>query len=107
MTARLLLAGASDGPLARQLVREQIGSLVDYDATHGSEFVRTLRVYLAHASSKVQTAEALRLRRQTLYGRLQRIEELIGDIFRAAPAWARGSSAGSGGAGGEAPQVPV
>jgi PucR family transcriptional regulator, purine catabolism regulatory protein len=42
--------------------------------------VRTLRVYLAHSSSKVRTAEALRLRRQTLYGRLQRIEELIGDI---------------------------
>jgi len=28
----------------------------------------------------VRTAEALRLRRQTLYLRLQRIEELIGDV---------------------------
>jgi purine catabolism regulator len=80
MTARLLLAGVSDGPLARQLVQEEIGRLLDYDAAHGSELVRTLRVYLAHASSKVQTAQALRLRRQTLYGRLQRIKDLIGDI---------------------------
>ncbi|MDP9391417.1 MAG: PucR family transcriptional regulator ligand-binding domain-containing protein [Actinomycetota bacterium] len=80
MTARLLLAGVCDGPLARQLVQEEIGRLLDYDAAHGSELVRTLRVYLAYASSKVQTAQALRLRRQTLYGRLQRIEDLIGDI---------------------------
>ena len=80
MTARLLLAGVRDGPLAHSLVREEIGPLADYDAAHGSQLVRTLRIYLAHASSKVQTAQALRLRRQTLYGRLQRIEQLIGDI---------------------------
>lgn len=80
MTARLLLAGVSDELLGRQLVREEIGPLADYDATHGGQLVRTLRVYLAHSSSKVRTAAALRLRRQTLYGRLQRIEELIGDI---------------------------
>lgn len=37
-------------------------------------------MYLASSSSKVATAETLRLRRQTLYGRLQRIEQLIGNI---------------------------
>ncbi|MGY1592332.1 helix-turn-helix domain-containing protein [Geodermatophilus sp. SYSU D00708] len=42
--------------------------------------MHTLRTYLAHSSSKVRTADALRLRRQTLYLRLQRIEELIGDV---------------------------
>jgi purine catabolism regulator len=80
MTAPLLLAGVRDEPLATQLVREEIGRLDDHDAAHGTDLVRTLRVYLAHSSSKVRTAEALRLRRQTLYGRLQRIEDLIGDI---------------------------
>jgi len=35
---------------------------------------------VTHASSKVRTAAALRVRRQTLYTRLQRIEELIGDF---------------------------
>jgi purine catabolism regulator len=80
MTASLLLAGLRDTSLARQLVREQIGGLTDHDAAHGSDLVRTLRVYLAHSSSKVRTSAALRLRRQTLYGRLQRIEDLIGDI---------------------------
>src|SRR3954452_2622717 len=80
MTAQLLLADVRDQPLAAHLVREEIGRLAEHDATNGSELVRTLRVYLAHSSSKVRTADALRLRRQTLYGRLQRIEELIGDI---------------------------
>jgi purine catabolism regulator len=80
MTAPLLLAGLRDEPLAAQLVREEIGGLADHDAAHGTDLVRTLRVYLAHSSSKVRTADALHLRRQTLYGRLQRIEELIGDI---------------------------
>jgi purine catabolism regulator len=80
MTAPLLLAGVRAEPLAAQLVREEIGPLADHDAAHGTALVRTLRSYLAHSSSKVRTAEALRLRRQTLYGRLQRIEELIGDI---------------------------
>jgi purine catabolism regulator len=83
MTAPLLLAGVRDEPLAAHLVREEIGPLADHDAAHGTDLVRTLRVYLAHSSSKVRTAAALRLRRQTLYARLQRIEELIGDISSA------------------------
>jgi len=80
MTAPLLLSSVRDHPLAVQLVREQIGRLADHDRTHGSDLLPTLRAYLAHSSSKVRTAEALRVRRQTLYGRLQRIEELIGDV---------------------------
>jgi purine catabolism regulator len=80
MTAPLLLSGLAEEELAVQLVREEIGRLVEYDATHGGQLVDTLRTYLAHSSSKVRTSEAMRLRRQTLYGRLQRIEELIGDV---------------------------
>jgi purine catabolism regulator len=80
LTAQLLLSGVGEDPMARQLVREEIGRLVEHDAAHGSELVATLRVYLAHSSSKVRTSEALRLRRQTVHGRLQKIEELIGDV---------------------------
>jgi purine catabolism regulator len=80
LTAELLLAGVCDGEFARQLVREQLSPLIDHDSAHGTELVRTLRVYLAHSSSKVQTSAVLRVRRQTLYGRLQRIQELVGDI---------------------------
>jgi purine catabolism regulator len=47
---------------------------------HGTDLVGTLRTYLAAHSSKVRTAQALRLRRQTLYARLARIETLVGDV---------------------------
>jgi purine catabolism regulator len=80
LTAQLLLRNVRDHSLAEQLISEEIGRLAAYDAAHGTELVRTLRTYLSHASSKVRTAEALRLRRQTLYARLQRIEGLIGDV---------------------------
>jgi purine catabolism regulator len=80
LTAQLLLSGVGEDPMAHQLVREEIGRLVEHDATHGTELVITLRVYLASSSSKVRTSEALRVRRQTVHGRLQRIEELIGDV---------------------------
>ncbi|WP_166503545.1 PucR family transcriptional regulator [Modestobacter italicus] len=83
MTAQLLLSGLRTEPLAEQVVREEIGRLVEHDAAHGSDLVRTLAVYLAHSSSKVRTSEALRLRRQTVHGRLQKIEELIGDVHAA------------------------
>jgi purine catabolism regulator len=80
MSAQLLLSALPDDQLAAQLVTEEIGRLVEHDARHGTELVHTLRVYLAHSSSKVRTSEALRLRRQTVHGRLQRIEELIGEV---------------------------
>ncbi|WP_369140938.1 helix-turn-helix domain-containing protein [Modestobacter versicolor] len=80
LTAQLLLGNVGQDPMARQLVREEIGRLVEHDAAHGTELVATLRVYLASSSSKVRTSEALRLRRQTVHGRLQKIEELIGDV---------------------------
>jgi purine catabolism regulator len=80
MTAQLLLASAREEELATQLVREELGRLAEHDAAHGSALVTTLRAYLAHSSSKVRTAQALQIRRQTLYHRLHRIEELIGDV---------------------------
>jgi purine catabolism regulator len=83
MTAQLLLSGLREEPMTQQLVLEEIGRLVEHDAVHGTELVRTLQVYLASSSSKVRTSEALRLRRQTVHGRLQRIEELIGDVHAA------------------------
>ncbi|MGY1748850.1 PucR family transcriptional regulator ligand-binding domain-containing protein [Modestobacter sp. SYSU DS0511] len=80
MTAQLLLSDLTAEPLAEQLVREEIGRLVEYDAAHGTALVHTLRVYLGNSSSKVQTSAVLRLRRQTVHGRIARIEELIGDV---------------------------
>jgi len=59
-------------------LREQLGPLLDYDAAHGTDLVRTLDAYLAHGLSKTGAAAALGIRRQTLYNRLARIEAVVG-----------------------------
>ncbi|MFI5957074.1 helix-turn-helix domain-containing protein [Cryptosporangium sp. NPDC051539] len=40
--------------------------------------MRTLELYLRHGASATKTADALHLRRQSLYQRLERIETLLG-----------------------------
>ena len=37
-------------------------------------------MYLAHGSNKVSAAAALHVRRQTMYQRLARVSQLIGDV---------------------------
>ena len=63
LTAPLLLASLRPEPLAVQLVGEEIGPLVAHDRAAGTDLVGTLRPYLAHSSSKVRAAAALRIRR--------------------------------------------
>jgi hypothetical protein len=80
MSARLILDQLAGGALARRLVREEIGPLIEHDRRHGTALVDTLRAFLIHGSNKVATAAALHVRRQTLYQRLARITALIGDV---------------------------
>jgi purine catabolism regulator len=80
LTALTLLADVVDRPSAQRLVIDEIGPLLDHDHRAGTRLVETLRVYLAHGSSKVSAAAALHIRRQTLYQRLARIDQLIGDV---------------------------
>ncbi|MFQ6326889.1 PucR family transcriptional regulator [Nocardia sp. CWNU-33] len=58
----------------RRLVDEVLGPLISRDR---EGLLSTLRVYVETAGSKAVTARLLHLRRQSLYYRLQRIEELI------------------------------
>ena len=44
----------------------------------GSELLRTLKVYLDHDGSKQIAAQQLFIVRQSLYYRLEKIEELLG-----------------------------
>jgi PucR family transcriptional regulator, purine catabolism regulatory protein len=78
---RLIHRLASD-PDAEHLVASQIGPLLRYDAANGTELLRTLREHLAAGLSKTELAARLHLRRQTLYQRLAKIEELIGPLDR-------------------------
>jgi purine catabolism regulator len=75
-----LLSRLVDDPELETFVTEQLGALLEYDARHGRELVRTLDEYLACSLSKSRTAAALGVRRQTLYSRLERISALLGGL---------------------------
>jgi len=72
-----LLASLVDDAALEQFVGDQLGALIDHDARTGAELVRTLDTYLASGLSKSRAAESLGIRRQTLYGRLERISMLL------------------------------
>jgi purine catabolism regulator len=80
LTALILLGELVDRPAAQRLVADEIGPLLEHDRRVGTRLVETLRVYLAHGSNKVSAAAALHVRRQTMYQRLARISQLIGDV---------------------------
>lgn len=73
-----LLRQLGHDPILADFLRGQLGPLLDYDAARGSELVHTLDCYLQAGMSKSATADSLGVRRQTLYGRLARIEEILG-----------------------------
>ncbi len=74
-----LLARLVDDPELDRFIDEQLGALLRHDARHGRDMLPTLEAHLANGLSKTATAAALGLRRQTVYGRLERIEALLGE----------------------------
>lgn len=73
-----LLASAVDQTQMAAFVGEQLGALIRYDTQHSADLIRTLDAYLSCGCSKSRTSAALGIRRQSLYGRLDRIERLLG-----------------------------
>lgn len=73
-----LLTGVADDAVLERFVEEQLGPLLDHDARAGSDLVVTLDAYLEARLSKTVAAGVLGIRRQTLYGRLDRIGGLLG-----------------------------
>lgn len=76
---RLLAKLAGDGELAA-FVDDEVGALLRYDALHGTDLAGTLWTCLASGASKSGIAKSLHLRRQSLYQRLAKIEQLVGPI---------------------------
>ncbi len=76
-SVELLLATAPDE--ARRAFRTSLLSpLLDYDAGHGTELVRTLRVFLDCSGSWTKAAEAMFVHVNSLRYRMRRVEELTG-----------------------------
>lgn len=97
--------------LARS-VQHALGPLLEWEAAHASDLVRTLEVHLRNGCSPTRTAALLHIGRQSLYQRLERIEsllgleigdpDLLGELLAAACAYrvVRGRSGGTGEVGG-------
>ena len=76
-SVELLLATAPDE--ARRAFRTSLlAPLLDYDADHGTELVRTLRVFLDCSGSWTKAAEAMFVHVNSLRYRIRRVEELTG-----------------------------
>jgi len=71
------LTPASRDRLAH-LVSRALGPLLEWEAAHPSDLVRTLEVHLRNGCSPTRTAALLHVGRQSLYQRLERIESLLG-----------------------------
>lgn len=63
---------------ARALVRDVLGTLIEYDASHRSDLLRSLRVFLDRDRSWQAAADKLFVHKQTLVYRMRRVEELTG-----------------------------
>jgi purine catabolism regulator len=68
-----------DSAELRAFVERRLGPILEHDATRKWQLLPTLEAYCAHGGRKAETARALHLERQSLYHRIGRIEELLGD----------------------------
>jgi purine catabolism regulator len=73
-----LLYSLRDDPRVQQFAERQLGPLLDYDDTHGTELLASLRQYLLAAGNKSIAARRGHLSRQAFYQRLRLIEQVLG-----------------------------
>lgn len=76
-----LLFCVSDQRLLEDLRTTYLGRLETYDADHGSDLVRTLRVFLLSDCSVRRTAEKLPAHRNTVVHRMGRVKDVLGVDF--------------------------
>ncbi len=73
-----ILATAGDTSAMERFVTEWLGSLIDYDAEHGTPLVLSLSEYLDCGGSYDASAKALSVHRSTVKYRLGRIRQVSG-----------------------------
>lgn len=74
-----LLWGLRHDDTLQSFVQRRLACLIRHDAEHRTQFVATVEAYCAHGGRIAETARDLHLQRQSLYKRIERIEELLGD----------------------------
>jgi PucR family transcriptional regulator, purine catabolism regulatory protein len=76
-----LLLPFGNGHTMKHFIYDHIGPLIEYDREKGTKLLKTLKVFLDHKGSKQESADQLFIVRQTLYHRLEKIKDLIGEDF--------------------------
>ncbi|HET7658006.1 MAG TPA: PucR family transcriptional regulator [Bacillales bacterium] len=65
----------------KQMADDYIGPVLAFDKKHKSRMFETLKVFLEVHGSKKEAADKLFIVRQTLYHRLEKLKELLGEDF--------------------------
>jgi GAF domain-containing protein/sugar diacid utilization regulator len=76
-----LVFGGEDNSALVGFVEAQLGRLLLHDEQHGLSLLETLDAYLQADLSATRTAAALHVHVNTVYYRLQRLRELLGESF--------------------------
>lgn len=63
------------------IINDYLGPLLQYDKNKGTELLKTLQIYFKNFGAKNETAKDLFIVRQTLYHRLDKIEEILGEDY--------------------------
>ncbi|MFG6149401.1 PucR family transcriptional regulator [Halobacillus sp. B23F22_1] len=63
------------------LINEYLEPIIEYDQKNNTNLLQTLKVYLESNGSKKETAKKIFVVRQTLYHRLEKLEQLLGKDF--------------------------
>jgi purine catabolism regulator len=75
---RLLLWSLRDHPDVRAFARRRLHPLLEHDRRHRVKLLPTLAAYCANNGRVADAARTLALKRQSMYGRLRRIEMILG-----------------------------
>lgn len=76
-----LLAELIANQQLESFIEDHLAPVIAYDQEMDSELFETLRVYLECGGAKKETAERLFIVRQTLYHRLEKLENILGSDF--------------------------
>ncbi|WP_179232628.1 PucR family transcriptional regulator [Paenibacillus rigui] len=76
-----LFKGMSDVQQLSYFVTYHLGDVIEYDKRNHSSLLETLDKFLSCMGAKQETAEQLFIHRQTLYHRLEKLEELLGENY--------------------------
>jgi purine catabolism regulator len=81
---RLIYAAQEQGILS-EFINDYLKPVLNYDKLYDANLIDTLNVYLECNGSKKETAQRLYIVRQSLYHRLKKLNELLGEDFMITP----------------------